>query len=168
MTDTICAAKPHCYESKWLERFEPSELRASVTQFPMNAPNDFSIVSPTLSHHRPFNAFEAVSLVTKAVNGLRYESVGAEHKLNELLFESTGTDNSAILIDFLIHKVLRFLLAGHFNPSRLCRINRDFSKGNSLAVNGDVLIHGPHLVAQSVGSEWRNHYLLQITIQTNY
>ena len=167
MTDTICAAKPHCYESKWLERFEPSELRASVTQFPMNAPNDFSIVSPTLSHHRPFNAFEAVSLVTKAVNGLRYESVGAEHKLNELLFESTGTDNSAILIDFLIHKVLRFLQAGHFNPSRRFRFSRDFPIGNSLAVKGDVLIHGPYLVAQSVGSEWRNHRLHQETIQTN-
>jgi hypothetical protein len=69
---------------------------------------------------------------------------------------------------FSIHKVLRFSQAGHFIPSRLFRINRGFSKGNSLAVKGDVLIHGPYLVAQSVGSEWRNHRLHQITIQTNY
>jgi hypothetical protein len=68
---------------------------------------------------------------------------------------------------FSIYKVLRFLKAGHFYPSRLFRINGDFHFWNSSAVNGDVLIHGPHLVAQSVGSEWRNHHLLQITIQTN-
>jgi hypothetical protein len=70
--------------------------------------------------------------------------------------------------DSLMHKVLRFLQAGQFTPSRLFRINGGFSSGNSLAVKGDVLIHGPHLVAQSVGSEWRNHHLLQITIQSNY
>jgi len=27
----------------------------------------------------------------------------------------------------------------------------------AVAVEGDALIHGPHLVAQPVGSEWRNH-----------
>jgi hypothetical protein len=69
---------------------------------------------------------------------------------------------------FSIYKVLRFSQAGHFIPSRLFRINRDLPNRSSLAVNGEVLIHGPNLVAQSVGSEWRNHHLYQITIQTNY
>jgi hypothetical protein len=64
-----------------------------------------------------------------------------------------------------IYRVLRFLQAGHFNPSRLFRINGKFHFWDSPAANGDVLIHGPHLVAQSVGSEWRNHHLLQINIQ---
>jgi len=62
-------------------------------------------------------------------------------------------------------KVLRFSQAGRFNPSRLFRINRDLPNRSSLAVKGDVLIHGPHLVAQSVGSEWRNHHPYQETIQ---
>jgi hypothetical protein len=68
---------------------------------------------------------------------------------------------------FPIYKVLRFSQAGHFDPSRLFRINRDLPNRSSLAAKGDVLIHGPHLVAQSVGSEWRNHHLHQETIQTN-
>jgi hypothetical protein len=64
-----------------------------------------------------------------------------------------------------IYKVLRFVQAGQITPSRLFRINRDYPVGNSLAVNGDVLIHGPRLVAQPVGSEWRNHHLHQVIIK---
>jgi hypothetical protein len=56
-----------------------------------------------------------------------------------------------------IYKVLRFLQAGHFIPSRLFRINRDLPSGISLAVKGGALIHRPYLVAWPVGSERRNH-----------
>jgi hypothetical protein len=69
---------------------------------------------------------------------------------------------------FLIQKVLRFWQKGRSSSPRLARINSGFLSGNSLAAKGDTLIHGPHLVAQSVGSEWRNHHLFQKTIQTNY
>jgi len=56
----------------------------------------------------------------------------------------------------LTEKVLRFLQAGISNPPRLFRINRDLPFGSFLAVKGEALIHGPYLVAWSVGSERRN------------
>jgi hypothetical protein len=68
---------------------------------------------------------------------------------------------------FLIYKVLRFSQAGHFNPSRLFRINRDFRFWNSLVVKGGALIHRSYLVAWPVGSEWRNHHPYQVIIQAN-
>ena len=58
-----------------------------------------------------------------------------------------------------IQKVLRFRLKGLRSQPRPVRINSDFQFGNLLAAKGDTLIHGPHLVAQSVGSEWRNQHL---------
>jgi hypothetical protein len=69
---------------------------------------------------------------------------------------------------FLIQKVLRFWQKGRSSSPQLARINSGFRSGNSLAAKGDTLIHGPRLVAQSVGSERRNHHPLQKTIQTNY
>jgi hypothetical protein len=69
--------------------------------------------------------------------------------------------------DVSTFKVLRFSQAGHFNPSRLFRINGNLHNWNFPAVKGDVLIHGPHMVAQSVGSEWRNHHPYQETIHPN-
>jgi hypothetical protein len=68
---------------------------------------------------------------------------------------------------FSIYKVLRFSPAGNSDPSCLFRISGDFPNRNSLAVNGDVLIHGPYLVAQSVGSEWRTRRPHQMDIQFN-
>jgi hypothetical protein len=68
---------------------------------------------------------------------------------------------------FSTFKVLRFSQAGHFDPSRLFRINGNLHSWNLPAVNGDVLIHGPRLVAQSVGSEWRTRRPYQIDIQIN-
>ena len=68
---------------------------------------------------------------------------------------------------WLTEKVLRFLQAGINNPPRLFRINRNLPFGSFLAVKGEVLIHGPNLVAWPVGSERRNHHLQQVIIQTN-
>jgi hypothetical protein len=44
------------------------------------------------------------------------------------------------------YKVLRISQAGQFNPPHLTRIKKD-SLGSAFAVEGDVLIHGPNLVA---------------------
>ena len=54
------------------------------------------------------------------------------------------------------HEVLRSRVSGHGDPTRTNRINRDVLTGISLAVKGDATIHGPHLVARSVVSDWRN------------
>lgn len=53
------------------------------------------------------------------------------------------------------YKVLRFWLTRRCSSPLLDRINGDLPYGTSLAVGGDALIHGPSLVARSVGSEWR-------------
>ena len=63
-----------------------------------------------------------------------------------------------------ILKVLRFWQAGRSTPPRLLRINRDLPAGSTLAVKGEALNHGLHLVAWSVGSERRNHHLHQAVI----
>jgi hypothetical protein len=63
-----------------------------------------------------------------------------------------------VSLDLQKYKVLRILQAGQFNPPHLTRINKD-SLRSALAVKGDVLIHGPNLVALSVGSERRNQHL---------
>jgi hypothetical protein len=68
---------------------------------------------------------------------------------------------------FLIQKVLRFCKKGRSSSPQLARINSGFLFGNSLAAKGDTLIHGPHLVAQSVGSEWRTQRPYQMDNQTN-
>ena len=81
--------------------------------------------------------------------------------------EIGGSDDALDHLTFVILKMLRFSQAGHFNPSRLFRISSGFLSGNSLAAKGDTLIHGPHLVAQSVGSEWRTHRPYQGNIQIN-
>ena len=67
---------------------------------------------------------------------------------------------------FLIQKVLRFWQVGRRSSHRLLRINSDSHFGNSLAVKGDALIHGPCLVARPVGSEWRTRRPYQGIIQT--
>jgi hypothetical protein len=59
----------------------------------------------------------------------------------------------------LYHQVLRFFQAGQNNPPRLIRINRVLPNGSTLAVKGEASIHGPYLVAWSVGSERRNLHL---------
>ena len=75
-----------------------------------------------------------------------------------------ATDHQTILIQ----KVLRFCKKGRSSSPQLTRINSDFLSRNSLAVKGDALIHGPSLVARSVGSEWRTRRPYQLDIQTNY
>jgi hypothetical protein len=66
----------------------------------------------------------------------------------------------------LIQKVLRFWQKGRQSSSQLARISSGFLTGNSLAVKGDALIHGPRLVARTVGSEWRTQRPFQGSIQT--
>jgi hypothetical protein len=61
-------------------------------------------------------------------------------------------------------KVLRFWQAGRSTPPRLLRINRGLSNESTLAVKGEALNHGLHLVAWPVGSERRNHHLHQAVI----
>jgi len=57
----------------------------------------------------------------------------------------------------LIQKMLRFCQGGRSSSPSLTRISSGFLSRNSLTAKGDALIHGLSLVAQSVGSEWRNH-----------
>jgi hypothetical protein len=59
----------------------------------------------------------------------------------------------------LLYQVLRFLRTGPRVSPRPIRTNRDLQVGTSLVLEGDVLIHGPFLVAWPVGSEWRIHRL---------
>ena len=67
----------------------------------------------------------------------------------------------------VLDKVLRNGGAGFFQPVRQLRINGEFPYGSSSAVKGDAVIHGPRLVAQPVGSEWRIHRLHQTGSQSN-
>jgi hypothetical protein len=80
--------------------------------------------------------------------------------------ELPGGGDAPSITGFLIQEVLRFWQKGKGMP-RLARINSGFRLWNLLAAKGDTLIHGPHLVAQSVGSEWRNQHLFQVVNQTN-
>jgi len=69
-------------------------------------------------------------------------------------------DQSQVIAQSVLFlQVLRFFQAGQNNPSRLIRINRVLLFGSTLAVKGEALIHGPYLVAWSVGSERRNLHL---------
>jgi hypothetical protein len=81
--------------------------------------------------------------------------------------EIRGSDDVPDHRKFLIQKVLRFWQKGRSSSPRLARISSDFLFGNSLAVKGGALIHGPCLVARSVGSEWRTRLPYQIDIQFN-
>ena len=67
----------------------------------------------------------------------------------------------------LIQKMLRFCQLGRSSSPRLARISSGFLSRNSLTAQGDALIHGLSLVAQPVGSEWRNRLPYQIDIQFN-
>jgi len=69
--------------------------------------------------------------------------------------------------EFLIQKVLRFCQKGRSSSSQMTRISSGFLSGNSLAVKGDALIHGPSLVARPVGSEWRTRRPYQEKIKIN-
>jgi hypothetical protein len=93
---------------------------------------------------------------------LRHDSV-----LNRSSGEIRGSNVALDHRTFLIQKVLRFWQKGRSSSPRLARINSGFLSGNPLAAKGDTLIHGPHLVAQSVGSEWRTRRPYQMDIQTN-
>ncbi len=68
---------------------------------------------------------------------------------------------------FLFQEVLRLWNDGCSSSPLPVRISRDFPLGNPLAVKGDALIHGPSLVARSVGSEWRTRRPHDKNIQTN-
>jgi len=84
--------------------------------------------------------------------GLRLDSV----VVRPTEVSTCGIDGLGPLTN-LIQKVLRFQLKARSSARRPVRINSGFLHRNSLAVKGDALIHGPHLVAQPVGSEWRIH-----------
>jgi hypothetical protein len=78
-----------------------------------------------------------------------------------------GYDNAPDHRKFLIQKLLRFCQKWRSSSPQSTRISSGFLSGNSLAVKGDALIHGPSLVARPVGSEWRTRRPYQESIQTN-
>lgn len=69
---------------------------------------------------------------------------------------------------FRLYQVLWCRGVGCNYPTRRCHINGESAFSNSPAVKGGVLIHGPRLVAQPVGSEWRTRlpYWKYIQIQS--
>jgi hypothetical protein len=96
---------------------------------------------------------------------------GASNRLASVLSRSSGeirdSDDTPDHSTILIQKVLRFCKKGQSSSTQSARINSDFLSRNSLAVKGDALIHGPRLVARSVGSEWRTRRPYQMDNQTN-
>lgn len=64
-------------------------------------------------------------------------------------------------------KVLRIGLVGYLHSPPPIRFKSEFLSRSSQAVKGDALIHGPRLVAPSVGSEWRIHHLHHIASHIN-
>ena len=58
-------------------------------------------------------------------------------------------------LSFEQHKVLRNWSRGSSNRVAPVRTSNEDDVQSSLAVRGDAVIHGPNMVAQSVGSEWR-------------
>jgi hypothetical protein len=87
---------------------------------------------------------------------------------NQSLSETSRASHSPDHGTFLNHKVLRFCQEGRSSSTRLTRISSDFLSRNSLAAKGDVLIHGPCLVARPVGSEWRTQRPFHVSNQTNH
>ena len=88
---------------------------------------------------------------------------------NKSTSEAAG-DVQSLRRTALFDKVLRFWQKGQRSSPQLVRISSDLFSGSSLAVmavKGDALIHGPHLVARPVGSEWRTRRPYQGNIQTN-
>ena len=67
----------------------------------------------------------------------------------------------------VLGKVLRIGRVAFRHSTHPMRSNSEFPYGSSLVVKGDALIHGPRLVAQPVGSEWRIHRLYQASSQSN-
>lgn len=69
---------------------------------------------------------------------------------------------------FRLYQVLWCRGVGRRRPTRRRHINREPAFSNSLVAKGGVLIHGPRLVAQPVGSEWRTRlpYWKYIQIQS--
>jgi hypothetical protein len=78
---------------------------------------------------------------------------------------AVGDVSSSNYRAFLFNKVLRFRQKGQRSSPQLVRISRGLLFGSSLVVKGDALIHGPTLVAQPVGSEWRTRHPFQVVIQ---
>jgi hypothetical protein len=112
-----------------------------------------SFVGIPTALRQPLSNFEAsarhASVLSRSVSEMRAGGDAPDHRI------------------FPIQKVLRFWQKGRSSSPRLVRINSGFLSGNSLAVKGDALIHGPCLVARSVGSEWRTRLPYQIDIQFN-
>ena len=112
-----------------------------------------SFVGIPTALRQPLSNFEAsarhASVLSRSVSEMRASGDAPDHQI------------------FLIQKVLRFWQKGRSSSPRLVRISSGFLSGNSLAVKGDALIHGPCLVARSVGSEWRTRLPSQIDIQFN-
>ena len=86
---------------------------------------------------------------------------------NKSTSEVVGDVSSLNHRAFLFNKVLRFWQKGQRSSPRLVRISSGLLVGSSLAAKGDALIHGPTLVARPVGSEWRNHHLHLVIVQSN-
>jgi len=86
---------------------------------------------------------------------------------NKSTSEAVGDVQSLSRRAVLFNKVLRFRRKGHCSSPRSVRISSGLPFGSLLAVKGDALIHGPHLVARPVGSEWRTRRPSQEYIQTN-
>jgi len=93
-------------------------------------------------------------------------SIQKNSRLNRSADGMRGSGDVPVHRTFLMQKVLRFSQWGRRNSLRLLRISSD-SFRNSLAVEGDALIHGPRLVARPVGSERRTRRPYQGSIQTN-
>jgi len=75
------------------------------------------------------------------------------------------------------HKVSQYKVLRKWGTGAMAHLTSTASEGSTsvrnalavaVAVTGDALIHGPHLVAQSVGSERRNHRPNDECIQHNY
>jgi len=134
--------------------------RCSGRRPTVGAPCDSILSSRTSFERIPGSSRQ---LLSNSGAPLRHASV-----LSQSSGEIRGSGDAPDHQIFLIQKLLRFRRKGRSSSPQRARINSGFLSGNSLAAKGDTLIHGPHLVAQSVGSEWRNHHLLQKTIQTNH
>jgi hypothetical protein len=123
----------------------PWDSRTSIT------PIASSFAGKLVAPHPPFSNSE----------WLRHAQV-----LSKWVRAKRGSSDAPHHMCFLYYKVLRFWHKGQRSSPQPARINSGFHFGNLLVAKGDTLIHGPRLVAQSVGSEWRNHHLHQVIIHT--
>lgn len=104
-----------------------------------------------------------VDFLKTADRGSQSTIIAIQTSLSEMT-HSVGSPDSRI---HLKYKVLRIQQKGRFTSTQWVRISSEFHSRNSLAVKGDALNHGPHLVARPVGSEWRTRRPHQVRIHTN-